>query len=176
MPEYIAKSVAIARLTALEIGNPCATIEDARRTIADTRPADVDTVTRCKDCEKSGVTEFGKRYCKEPMGAFADASRWRMIISAPAGGERMVRNDRLRGLLSCTTRSGCVHRNEERWRGCAIWAVLGPVQRERVGRAVQNRGGAKSRLCKTRTTGRDRETTGQGGHLVSPAVDRGMYQ
>lgn len=70
MPEYIAKSVAIARLTALEIGNPCATIEDARRTIADTRPADVDTVTRCKDCEKSGVTEFGKRYCKEPMGCF----------------------------------------------------------------------------------------------------------
>lgn len=70
MPEYIAKSVAIARLTVLEIGNPCATIEDARRTIADTRPADVDTVTRCKDCEKSGVTEFGKRYCKEPMGCF----------------------------------------------------------------------------------------------------------
>ena len=70
MPEYIAKSVAIARLTVLEIGNPCATIEDARRTIADTRPADVDTVTRCKDCEKSDVTEFGKRYCKEPMGCF----------------------------------------------------------------------------------------------------------
>lgn len=70
MPEYIAKSVAIARLTALEIDNPCATIEDARRTIADTRPADVDTVTRCKDCDNSGVTEFGKRYCKEPMGCF----------------------------------------------------------------------------------------------------------
>lgn len=70
MPEYIAKIVAIARLTALEIGNPCATIEDARRTIADTRPADVDTVTRCKDCGKSDVTEFGKRYCKEPMGCF----------------------------------------------------------------------------------------------------------
>lgn len=27
-------------------------------------------VTRCKDCEKSGVTELGKRYCKEPMGSF----------------------------------------------------------------------------------------------------------
>ena len=85
-------------------------------------------------------------------------------------------NDRLRGLLSCATRSGCVHRNEERRRGCAIWAVLGPVQRERAGRVVQNRGGAKSRLYEARTTGRDRETTGQGGHLVSPAVDRGMYQ
>lgn len=53
-----------------ECHNPCATIEDARRTIADTRPADVDTVTRCKDCGKSDVTEFGKRYCKEPMGCF----------------------------------------------------------------------------------------------------------
>lgn len=27
-------------------------------------------VIRCKDCEKSGVTELGKRYCKEPMGSF----------------------------------------------------------------------------------------------------------
>lgn len=39
MAEYIAKSVAIARLTALEIGNPCATMADAKRTIADTAPA-----------------------------------------------------------------------------------------------------------------------------------------
>ena len=41
MAEYIEKNVAIARLTALEIGNPCATITDAKRQIADTRPADV---------------------------------------------------------------------------------------------------------------------------------------
>lgn len=27
-------------------------------------------VVLCKDCEKSVVTEFGKRYCKEPMGSF----------------------------------------------------------------------------------------------------------
>ena len=32
--------------------------------------ADVVEVVRCKDCKKSGVTEFGKRYCKEPMGSF----------------------------------------------------------------------------------------------------------
>ena len=32
--------------------------------------ADVAPVVLCKDCEKSGVTEFGKRYCKEPMGSF----------------------------------------------------------------------------------------------------------
>lgn len=31
---------------------------------------DAEVVTRCKDCKKSGVTEFGKRYCKEPMGSF----------------------------------------------------------------------------------------------------------
>lgn len=41
MAEYIEKNVAIARLTALEIGNTCATMTDAKRQIADTRPADV---------------------------------------------------------------------------------------------------------------------------------------
>ena len=41
MAEYIEKNVAIARLTSLEIGNPCATMTDAKRQIADTRPADV---------------------------------------------------------------------------------------------------------------------------------------
>lgn len=41
MVEYIEKNVAIARLTALEIGNPCATMTDAKRQIADTRPANV---------------------------------------------------------------------------------------------------------------------------------------
>jgi len=41
MAEYIEKNVAIARLTALEIGNPCATMADAKRQIADTRSANV---------------------------------------------------------------------------------------------------------------------------------------
>lgn len=41
MADYIEKNVAIARLTALEIGNPCATMTDAKRQISDTRPADV---------------------------------------------------------------------------------------------------------------------------------------
>lgn len=75
------------------------------------------------------------------------------------------------GYYLCATRSGCVHRNEERRRGRAIWAVLGPDRRERAGRVVQNRGGAKSRLYEARTADRERETTGCGGHLVSPAVD-----
>ena len=51
MAEYIEKNVAIARLTALEIGNPCATMTDAKRQIADTRLADVAPVVRCKDCK-----------------------------------------------------------------------------------------------------------------------------
>lgn len=78
MPEYIAKSVAIARLTILEIGNPRATIEDARRTIADTRTADVDTVVRgrwiydkkaqrpyCSVCKEYfyGATNSSMSYC-----------------------------------------------------------------------------------------------------------------
>ena len=28
-------------------------------------------VVLCKDCEKSGITEFGERYCSKPMGAFS---------------------------------------------------------------------------------------------------------
>jgi hypothetical protein len=42
-------------------------IEEALRAIP---AADVAPVVRCKDCQKSGVTEFGKRFCSEPMGAF----------------------------------------------------------------------------------------------------------
>lgn len=64
MAEYIEKNVAIARLTALEIGNPCATMTDAKRQIADTRPADVAPVVHgrwiddgsgiiiCPECER----------------------------------------------------------------------------------------------------------------------------
>ena len=57
MAEYIEKNVAIARLTALEIGNPCVTMPDAKRQIADTRPADVAPVVhgrwvdgKCSNC------------------------------------------------------------------------------------------------------------------------------
>lgn len=60
MAEYIEKNVAIARLTALEIGNPCATMTDAKQQIAVTRPADVTPVTRCKDCANSYEDAFGR--------------------------------------------------------------------------------------------------------------------
>ena len=32
--------------------------------------ADVTPVVYCRECKRSGLTEFGKRYCSEPMGAF----------------------------------------------------------------------------------------------------------
>lgn len=32
--------------------------------------ADVAPVVYCRECKRSGLTEFGKRYCSEPMGAF----------------------------------------------------------------------------------------------------------
>lgn len=41
MPEYIEKNVAIARLTAVEIGIPYATMTDAKLQIADIPAADV---------------------------------------------------------------------------------------------------------------------------------------
>lgn len=53
MPEYIEKNVAIARLTAIEIAIPYATMTDAKGQIADTPAADVVPVVRCKDCKYS---------------------------------------------------------------------------------------------------------------------------
>ena len=70
MAEYIEKNVAIARLTVLEMGNPCATMADAKRYIAGTRSADVapvvharwewvsEDIYRCTACnEKAHVAE-----------------------------------------------------------------------------------------------------------------------
>lgn len=54
MGEYIAKSVAIARLTALEIGDPCATMTDAKRTLADTHSADVAPVVHARWVMRGG--------------------------------------------------------------------------------------------------------------------------
>ena len=82
MAEYIEKNVAIARLTALEIGNPCATMPDAKRQIADTRAVDVAPVvhgrweidadgdwycTNCDEvvaiCESGRERTYRKPYC-----------------------------------------------------------------------------------------------------------------
>ena len=51
--EYILRSIAIARLTALEATDSFATIADAKRVLADMDAADVVEVVRCKDCEFS---------------------------------------------------------------------------------------------------------------------------
>lgn len=40
------------------------------REVSDTPAADVAPVVYCRECKRSGLTEFGKRYCSEPMGAF----------------------------------------------------------------------------------------------------------
>lgn len=77
MAEYIEKNVAIARLTALEICNPCATMTDAKRQIADTRPADVAPVVHgrwveyqippiicCSNCDwATGIEEKNFQHC-----------------------------------------------------------------------------------------------------------------
>lgn len=49
--EYILRSIAIAKLTALEVTDPFATIADAKRVLADMAAADVAKVVRCKDCK-----------------------------------------------------------------------------------------------------------------------------
>mgnify|MGYP004471222031 CR=1 FL=1 len=51
MAEYIDRSVAIARLTRLEVTDSNATMADAKRVLADIPAADVAPVVRCKDCK-----------------------------------------------------------------------------------------------------------------------------
>lgn len=50
MTEYIERGMAIAKLTALEIAEPCATLTDARRLLADMPAADVVPMVRCEEC------------------------------------------------------------------------------------------------------------------------------
>lgn len=50
MAEYIDRGAAIAKLTALEVAKPSATMADAKRLLADMPTADVVPVVRCKDC------------------------------------------------------------------------------------------------------------------------------
>lgn len=50
MAKYIDQSVAIARLTHLEVTKPTATMTDAKRALADMFPADVVAVVRCMKC------------------------------------------------------------------------------------------------------------------------------
>lgn len=67
--EYILRSIAIAKLTALEVTDPFATITDAKRVLADMAAADVAPVVRCKDCQKwkrnVGLTDSPNGHCFE---------------------------------------------------------------------------------------------------------------
>ena len=65
MDEYISRHEAI-RAVQLSYGN----YEATRKAIFEIPSADVAPVVHCKDCKRSGVTELGKRFCSEPMGAF----------------------------------------------------------------------------------------------------------
>lgn len=51
MAEYINRGTAIAKLTALEVTEPNATMADAKRVLADMPTADVAPAVRCKDCK-----------------------------------------------------------------------------------------------------------------------------
>lgn len=67
--EYILRSIAIAKLTALEVTDPFATIADAKRVLADMTAADVAPVVRCKDCQNwkrnVGLTDSPNGHCFE---------------------------------------------------------------------------------------------------------------
>lgn len=67
--EYILRSIAIAKLTALEVTDPFATIADAKRVLADMDAADVAQVVRCKDCQNwkrnVGLTDSPNGHCFE---------------------------------------------------------------------------------------------------------------
>lgn len=57
MDEYINRGTAIAKLTALEVSKPNATMITAKRLLADMPAADVVEVGRCKDCYQSAVID-----------------------------------------------------------------------------------------------------------------------
>lgn len=67
--EYILRSIAIAKLTALEVTDPFATIADAKRVLADMAAADVAPVVRGKPITK--IREVTITEYHEARGVFA---------------------------------------------------------------------------------------------------------
>lgn len=59
MPEYIERGTAIAKLTALEVTKPSATMTDAKRLLADMPAADVAPVVRCYQCRSYNKPRLG---------------------------------------------------------------------------------------------------------------------
>lgn len=63
MAEYINRGTEIAKLTALEVTEPNATMTSAKRLLADMPAADVAPVVRCKDCIYTRKL-YGRLVCK----------------------------------------------------------------------------------------------------------------
>lgn len=73
MAEYIDRERLLRKFNIddmMNVNGTLISLRDAREVISSFPAADVAPVVRCKDCQKSGVTEFGKRFCSEQMGAF----------------------------------------------------------------------------------------------------------
>ena len=79
--EYILRSIAIAKLTALEVTDPFATIVDAKRVLADMAAADVATVVHghwIKDKFFSDEVNNGEKcsQCGELIGWFGNLPKY----------------------------------------------------------------------------------------------------
>lgn len=59
MAEYIECGTAIAKLTALEVTEPSATMADAKRLLADMPAADVAPVVHCRHCRSYNKPRLG---------------------------------------------------------------------------------------------------------------------
>lgn len=59
MTEYIERGTAIAKLTALEVTTPSATMTDAKRLLADMPAADVAPVVHCRHCRSYNKPRLG---------------------------------------------------------------------------------------------------------------------
>lgn len=83
MAKYIDQSVAIARLTHIEVTKPTATMTDAKRALADMFPADVASVVRgrwirphwknnnyCCDCSECGGEAMHRDYQWHKNGVY----------------------------------------------------------------------------------------------------------
>ena len=73
MAEYIDRDAAlreIERREARMVGDKRVSVAAMKSFIKNRPAADVAPVVYCRECKRSGLTEFGKRYCSEPMGAF----------------------------------------------------------------------------------------------------------
>ena len=75
MADYIDRGTAIAKLTALEVSEPNATMVDAKRLLAEVPSADVAPVVHCKNCKNYDMGVCLKIYSDGNMHTEAWQSR-----------------------------------------------------------------------------------------------------